>query len=363
MIIRSVQSRIVEIPFSDGGNQQGITPTAWNTLETVLIRIEDSDGNVGWGEAFAYFIADATRSVVDSLIKPMLEGREVTSIATWSEEIQRKLHLFGRYGVTLFAISGVDMALWDLVGKREGKPLYRLLGEGEAISQLPYASLVRYADRQLAPRICWKALDEGYGSLKLHEIDMDVIEACRFASGQVPLSVDVNCSWDAPDAVAYIQRLQGLGGIAWVEEPVFPPEDFQVLASLRRRGVPIAAGENWCTAQQFRAAMMAGAVDYVQPSVSKVGGVSEFLKVMHSAAEFGVGVLPHSPYFGPGFLTTLHLAAAFPQMMEVEYLYVEPAAWLIDLAPIRDGVGFVLNDAPGIGLEPDEAVISRFLRN
>ncbi|NIE73293.1 mandelate racemase/muconate lactonizing enzyme family protein [Pantoea sp. Ap-967] len=363
MKIRSVQARIVEIPFKDGGSGQGITPTTWNMLETVLVRVEDTEGNVGWGESFAYFIADATCSVIDSLIKPMVEGTKVDSIEAWNQQIQRQLHLFGRYGVTLFAISGVDMALWDLYAKRVGKPLYKVLGQGERTRLSTYASLVRYNDARIAPQVCGLALDEGFTSLKLHEISMEPIEACHAATrGQVPISVDVNCSWSVADAHAHLQRLGQMGNISWLEEPIFPPEDFKALNSLRNATVPIAAGENWCTEQQFRQAIEARAVDYIQPSVTKVGGISEFLRVMHTADQHGIGVLPHSPYFGPGLLATLHLAAAFPQMMQVEYLYVEPDAWLIDLSPIRHGAEFTLSDQPGIGLEPDEAVIAKFLR-
>ncbi|WAH60746.1 mandelate racemase/muconate lactonizing enzyme family protein [Pseudomonas silvicola] len=364
MKIRSVQTRIVEIPFTDGGKGQGITPSTWNTLETVLIRVEDTDGNIGWGEAFGYFIADATRSVVEHRIKPLLEGSTVDSIDAWSQLTQRQLHLFGRYGVTMFAISGVDMALWDLYAKRAGKPLYKVLGEGEKTRLSTYASLVRYNDTEVAPAVCRKALDEGFDSLKLHEINMAPIEAChRATAGQVPISVDVNCSWDMASARDNLQRLRQMGNISWLEEPIFPPEDFAALNSLRNPQVPIAAGENWCTEQQFRQAMQAGAVDYIQPSVSKVGGISEFRHIMHTAERHQIGVLPHSPYFGPGFLATLHLAAAFPQMLQVEYLYVDPAAWLIDLQPIRQGAEFVLSDQPGIGLAPDEAVVQQFLRS
>lgn len=245
MKIRSMQTRIVEIPFTDGGKGQGITPTTWNTLETVLIRIEDTDGNIGWGEAFGYFIADATRSVVERLIKPMLEGTAVDSIEAWSERIQRQLHLFRRYGVTLFAISGVDMALWDLYAKRAGKPLYKVLGDGENTRLSTYASLVRYNDTEIAPRICKKALDKGFDSLKLHEINMATIEACHAATGgSIPISVDVNCSWDMATARDNLQRLRQMSNILWLEEPIFPPEDFAALNSLRNSDVPIAAGEN-----------------------------------------------------------------------------------------------------------------------
>ncbi|KGF80954.1 mandelate racemase [Massilia sp. JS1662] len=363
MKIRSVTTRVVEIPFESRGKEATITPTTWHTLETVLVRVEDTDGNVGWGEAFGYFVADATLAVIERLVKPLLEGTSVESIEEWNRRTQQQLHLFGRYGITMFAISGVDMALWDLKAKRDKLPLYRLLGNGNRTALSMYASLVRYGDTDIAPRVCRQALDEGYRNIKLHEADMACVEAChRSVDGRALISIDVNCGWDAAATRRHVERLKQMGGIEWVEEPVFPPEDFALLASLRTPEVPLAAGENWCTAVQFQHAMDAGAVDYVQPSVSKVGGVTEFVAIAEAARRRRIGVLPHSPYFGPGFLVTMHLAAAFPDTMQLEYLYVDPAAQLIDLSPIRTGPDVRLSDAPGIGLEPDEAVISRFVR-
>lgn len=363
MKIRSVSARVVEIPFQSGGKEATLTPTTWHTLETVLVRVEDTDGNVGWGEAFGYFIADATLAVIERLVKPLLEGTSVESVEEWNRRTQHQLHLFGRYGITMFAISGVDMALWDLKAKRNKVPLYRLLGHGNRTTLSMYASLVRYGDASVATRICQQALDDGYRNIKLHEADMACVEAChRSVDGRALISIDVNCGWDAAATRTYVERLKQMGGIEWVEEPVFPPEDFALLASLRTPEVPLAAGENWCTAVQFKQAIVAGAVDYVQPSVSKVGGVTEFVAIAEEARRHRVGLLPHSPYFGPGFLVTMHLAAAFPETMQLEYLYVDPAAQLIDLSPIRTRTDMRLTDASGIGLEPDEAVISRFVR-
>ncbi|MGU7770463.1 mandelate racemase/muconate lactonizing enzyme family protein [Burkholderia sp. MR1-5-21] len=363
MKIKSVDTRIVEIPFEDGGAGLGITPSAWRTLETVLVRIEDTDGHVGWGEGFGYFVADATRHVIDSRLKPLLEGAAIDSVTDWTKHVQQLLHLFGRYGITMFAISGVDLALHDLAAKRAGVPLYRLLGGNAPVTRSTYASLVRYGDPHAAAAMCRRALDDGFADIKLHEIDMPVIEACHAAvAGRAALSVDVNCAWDPATARRNIVRLRELGGFDWLEEPVFPPEDFSTQSALRTPDVPIAAGENWCTAMQFRQAVDAQAVDYLQPSVSKVGGITEFMEIVALARGARLGVLPHSPYFGPGFLATLHLATAFPDLMQIEYLYVDPAAWLIDLAPIRDGHAFRLDDAPGIGAAPDEAVLSRYLR-
>jgi L-alanine-DL-glutamate epimerase-like enolase superfamily enzyme len=360
--IRSVDTTIVEIPFRDGGRGEGITPTTWRTLETVLVRIEDDEGVVGWGEGFGYFTADATKAMIDRNVAPLTAGATIDDIPAWNLLMQRRLHLFGRYGVTVFALSGVDLALWDLRARRAGVPLRDLLGPGRRASVPCYASLVRYGDTTVAPRVCEGALADGFSDLKLHEITRRAIDACRDAVGaDVPMSVDPNGAWEQDEAAGHVTYLAERGH-SWVEEPIFPPEDFRALAALRGRGIPIAAGENWCTRVQFDAAAAAGAVDIFQPSVTKVGGVSEFLLVAELAAERGAAMLPHSPYFGPGLFTSLHLAAALPAVGQLEYLYVEREATLADLGPIAPGGLLRLPGGPGNGFEPDHAVVRRYRR-
>ncbi|MEX0295872.1 hypothetical protein AAH995_21385 [Pseudomonas putida] len=200
MKIVRIDTQIVEIPFQDGGKGQGITPTTWHSLENVLIRLEDEHGNVGWGEAFGYFVADATKAMIDRLIAPLLLDRQVEDIAAFNRELQLRLHLFGRYGVTMFAISGVDIALWDLAARRQGVPLHALLGQARREEVAAYASLVRYADDVVAPAICEKALAMGFRDIKLHEVTLPEIAACRRAIGlDVPLATDVNCAWTVAD--------------------------------------------------------------------------------------------------------------------------------------------------------------------
>jgi L-alanine-DL-glutamate epimerase-like enolase superfamily enzyme len=360
--IRSVDTSIVAIPFVDGGRGQGITPTTWNQLEVLLVRVEDDAGHVGWGEGFGYFVADATRVVVDRMITPLLTGRDVEDIPAWNLETQRRLHLFGRYGVTLFAISAVDIALWDLAAKRQGVPLHALLGTTEARPVPFYASLVRYADTQVAPRVCEQALEMGFSNLKLHEITLPDIAACRQAVGdEVPLSVDVNCAWSEAQALGALGPLRDLG-VSWLEEPVFPPEDVATLARLRTPGLPIAAGENWCTSVQFAQALAARAIDLAQPSVTKVGGITEFLAVADLCRQASVPLMPHCPYFGPGFFASLHLATALESVRQLEYLFVTPDAWLSPVGRPGPGGCYQASDAPGLGFDPDEAVLRRYRR-
>ncbi|MEX5503339.1 mandelate racemase/muconate lactonizing enzyme family protein [Pseudomonas putida] len=362
MKIVRIDTQIVEIPFHDGGKGQGITPTTWHTLEKVLIRLEDEHGNVGWGEAFGYFVADATKALIDRLIAPLLVGRQVDDIAGFNRELQLRLHLFGRYGVTMFAISGVDIALWDLAARREGVPLHKLLGQARREQVAAYASLVRYADDEVAPVICEKALAMGFRDIKLHEVTVPEVAACRRAIGfDVPLATDVNCSWSVADTREWLPALAELQ-LAWLEEPIFPPEDFATLASLRGHGVPLSAGENWCTAVQFEQALLAGAVDSIQPSVTKVGGISECLRIAALAERHDAVVLPHCPYFGPGLVATLHLAAVQPRVPQVEYLFVEPAGWLYPVEQLRQGNQLQIPQGPGLGLDIDLAVAERFRR-
>jgi L-alanine-DL-glutamate epimerase-like enolase superfamily enzyme len=175
---------------------------------------------------------------------------------------------------------------------------------------------------------------------------------------QVPLTLDVNCEWMPPSAIAAALRFKP-HGLEWLEEPAFPPEDFAALRAVgEASGIPIAAGENLCFATQFRAAFDAGALAYAQPSVIKVGGITEFMKVVQLAARRGVRVAPHSPYFGPGALATLHLLASQVLDAHFEYYYLEAEASLY--AGVFGGATVNLPSRPGLGLDPDLGVIQRY---
>ncbi len=363
MKIVSGEVLLVEIPFAVRGSGVGIMPTLWKTLEFALVKLEDELGNVGWGEGFGYFLIDATKSVIDRLILPTLVGETITDIPEWNRKTQRQLHMFGRYGVTIFAISGVDMALWDLAAKRAKQPLYKLLSDGPCRTEIPfYASLVRYGDCELVVQASKDVLDAGFTRLKLHEIRLAEIEASRKTVGPArDVCVDVNCAWSTDFVEGNRKELQALR-LTWLEEPIYPPEDYEALRSLRGTGMAIAAGENWCTAVQMRQALAAGAVDILQPSITKVGGVSEYLEIVDLAAGSDVSLIPHSPYFGPGLFASLHIAAARPAIQALEYNFVRPDAWLADVEGIRRGDLIAVSDHPGIGFEPDPDVLKKYGR-
>lgn len=364
MLIVSAEVILVEIPFELRGTGIGIMPTAWNTLEFALVKLTDELGNVGWGEGFGYSLIDATKSVIERLIFPSLVGKSVEDIGEWNSKTQRSLHMFGRYGVTIFAISGVDTALWDLKAKRAGLPLAKLLTEGPVRGEIPfYASLVRYSEPHLVRQATEDVLAAGFDRIKLHEITLDAIDTSRTVAGPaVDICVDVNCAWSDPFVRENLSALRALD-LAWLEEPIYPPEDFGALRALKGLGPPLAAGENWCTSHQFISGMKEGTVDFYQPSLTKVGGVSEYVTIANAAAKMELRVMPHSPYFGPGLFASLQVAAALPQIEALEYNFVKPRAWLHDLEPLRRGGNISVPTTPGIGFEPDLDVLAKYGRS
>ena len=363
--IARVETIPLAVPHDHGGPAPAWGGRPWSALSVLLVRVETADGAVGWGEAFSYNCLPAVRAMIDQTIGPVVIGRDATDVAALMRELQQAMHLFGRYGITIFALSGIDVALWDLAAKRAGMPLGQLLGGPADPPLVPgYASLLKYRDPELVTAKVREALDEGYPAIKLHETGEPEVAAARAAMGEgTPLCVDTNCPWTPAEAREMAARLAPFD-LHWLEEPIFPPEDFDALARLQREsGVDLACGENACTAFEFRSMLDAGAVRYAQPSVTKVGGVTEFRKVEALAEARGVTVMPHSPYFGPGWLATLQLLAAMPLTGRpggswTERFYTRLEATLYpDFVSPAEGGRFRVPTGPGLGAEPDPDVI------
>jgi len=356
--IRRIDPILLKIPFDDFYRGERGRARGWTHFDMLLLRVEDASGAVGWGECFAYACAEAVAAAVKHMVCPLALGRDVEDVAAFTLELQKKLHIQGRYGITLFAISGLDIALWDLAAKHAGLSLAAHLGGRRRGSVPAYASLVRYAEAKPLQAVAGLAAEEGFTDIKLHEPGYECIAAAREAVGEgIRLTTDVNCGWSVAEAEAMLPRLTALD-LFWVEEPVFPPEDFATLKRLGAYGTPLAAGENASTAMEF--ARLIEAVTYPQPSVIKLGGVSEFLKVAALARAAGKTPMPHSPYFGPGYWATLQLAAHLPEIGLFEFLFVEPEAWTGKAIPLPAGGQIAIPDAPGLGFEPEEATLAQF---
>jgi D-galactarolactone cycloisomerase len=361
MKITAIETILVKVPYDYGAPPPAIFGRPWTTCDTLLVKIETDAGITGWGEAFGYSVVDATKAAIDTLIAPALIGRDPTQIAALMFETQKRLHIFGRGGPCVYGMSGIDIALWDIAGKSAGLPLYRLLGGSTRTHLTAYASLMRYSEPPLVARQTEAALKRGFRYIKLHEIDVPQTMAARDAAGDgVPIMLDTNCPWPPDYAIDMARELSELD-LYWLEEPVWPPENYEGLADVRNSGgIRIAAGENAGTVLDFKHMFEAEAVDIAQPSVTKIGGISEMRKVIALADAYNVVVHPHSPYFGPGLLATLHVAAASPQDMLVEHLYFDLETTLYGSAVTPFNGSIAVPQGAGMGFDPDPKVIERY---
>ena len=316
MKIVRVEAVPLSIPARYGADAWTLGTGGWKALDFCLVRVDTDAGITGWGEAFSYSCRRPVAAAVNDMIAPLAVGHDAA----------------------------------DVAGKAAGKPLHALLGGARRERLACYASLLRYADGVLAARYCEKALDEGFGAIKLHEVSEPVIAAARTAVPRdAALLSDVNCEWSVEAAIEVGRRLAPLG-LEWFEEPVFPPEDAAGLRAVGQAcGIPIAAGENCCFATQFAALFEARAVQIAQPSVTKVGGITEFRRVAQLAARHAIRLAPHSPYFGPGALATLHLLATLDAAERFEYFYLwaEASLYGAALAPERGALPVPQGPRPG----------------
>jgi L-alanine-DL-glutamate epimerase-like enolase superfamily enzyme len=364
MIIAKVETFPLRIPFKPGSRSDA---AAWGdkdlpAADSLLVKVTTDDGLEGWGEAFGFKATTSVRLAVDELIAPLCIGREATQIAPLMLEAQKSLHVFGRSSPLIFGISAVDIALWDIAGKASNAPVYRLLGGGA--TDLPcYASLARFSDPSLVRANVRRAIDAGFRRLKLHEIALPAIRAAREEAPDVELMLDVNCAWTLNEARRRAEELKQFR-LKWLEEPVWPPENYDGLAQLRRTcGIPIAAGENVSTLMDFERLMAAGAVDFVQPSPAKMGGGTELCKIFPIAALHNVPVMPHSFYDGPGLLAAIHATAALGSadgMIEWRRFDLEAQLYGGVLAPQRGRIA--VPQGPGLGIDPDPGVIRTYMR-
>ncbi len=208
MKIIAAETILLTIPYRTSGGLQAIAGRPSAGLNMLLVRLETDGGVIGWGEAFGHGVCPASKTAFDTLVAPMLIGRDPSGIDVLMDDLSRTLHLFGRSGAVMYALSGVDIALWDIAGKVAGKPLYEMFG-GDARPREAYASLLRCSGPDAVAKSCERALEQGYRHIKLHEITVPAVKAARDATGpDVPLMVDTNCPWSVDEAIAMAQALR-----------------------------------------------------------------------------------------------------------------------------------------------------------
>jgi D-galactarolactone cycloisomerase len=373
MRIADVKTHVLEARLSE--------PFAWSFNSTdvrtaCLVEIVCEDGTVGWGECFG---PAALNAAIIAAFRPHLVGADpLASDRHW-------MHLYnhfrdqGQKGLTVTALSGVDVALWDIRGKHFEAPIHVLMGGPIRRQVRAYATgTYRRGSADPLGYIVEEVQDyarEGFPAVKLKigfgvAEDAALIRACRAAIGpKVGLMLDANHGYDVAEAIA-LGRSVADCDIGWLEEPVVP-EDLAGYAEVRRsQPIPVAGGETWFTRWNFRDVLAARAVDIVQPDVCAVGGLSEAKKVADMAAAFGVRCVPHVWGTGVGLATALQLLAVLPhnpprhtpQEPLLEFDRSEhPFRQAVLTAPIEHAGGVVrIPEGPGLGIAVDRVALERF---
>lgn len=364
MKIANVESIPLRIPFSTGGRSDDAVwgKRGLQAVDSLVVKVTTDTGVVGWGETFGFTAVPTARLAIDTVLAPEVIGRDASQIEKVMLDLQKKFHVFGRSGPLIYGLSAIDIALWDIAGKAAGMPVHHLLGGTDATELRSYASLSRYGDPELVRENVARALRDGFRHLKLHEVNVDAVRAARDTSGDdVDITLDVNCPWTVREALDMANKLRAFN-LRWLEEPVWPPENYGGLARVRQEGrIPVAAGENASTLMDFQHILDAKAVDFVQPSPAKMGGLTELRKVYALAAAHNVTVMVHSFYDGPGLLAGVHASAALggPGAL-VEWRYFDLEAQLYGDAIIPKNGAIAVPQTPGLGLEPDRDVLSEY---
>lgn len=329
-----------------------------------IVQVTTDEGITGFGESFAYFDSAATVvKAIETMIKPKVVGKDPMAIAALWEELFRTFYYAGRGGIALSAMSGVEMALWDIKGKALNIPVYELLG-GPAHDKLrSYASLMHYASPKDVANACEKTVEKGFTALKLHEVDVASVAAAREAAGDdIDIMLDVNCHWDPTTAIKMGREFEPYN-IYWYEEPVFPGDDYDGLADVRSRvSMPTAAGENEYTARGFNGLIEKRAVDFLQPSVFKIGGILQEKKVFATAGAFNHRVVPHCWAIGPAMVATVHVCFSEPEAFLIETAIDTPEAPIFTKSIASPEKGFwKLPQGPGLGIEFDENTLREYI--
>ena len=356
MKIVDVQALPLAVPLAEMSFHSSL---ATRLATQIVVKVLSDDGTTGIGEAASARGAPlAVCHIIENGVKPYLIGEDPTQIERLMNKIFRHTFSYTRRGLGLFAISGIEIALWDLVGKMRGLPVAALLGGPSETKVRAYASLLRYERPEEVAEVAQAYVDRGFTAMKLHQIDVESVRVVRKAVGDnIELMLDVNCAWSPLEAIRKIKEFEELN-LRWIEEPVWPPEDYRGLAEVAASvDVPIAAGENESTCYGFRELIAQKSVDILQPSLCRVGGLLEGKKICHLASTWNLTVVPHVFWLGAGMAAAAHFVASTPECLFVEYPAVDlQEEFLID--PPRPQDGFLkISHNPGLNLELNEEVV------
>src|SRR4051812_8057688 len=337
--------------------------------DAVVVKVTTDEGLVGWGEAHHGRAHTAVAKLIETTLKQLIINSDpLATTAVWEKMYRYQLASHGMGAGACLAISGIDMALWDIRGKALAVPLYKLLGGtqkpipayagGVSLGYQPEGQLVEEAKR---------SLDQGYKAVKLRVGDTPGKDTARvravrkaFGDGLVILT-DANIGYEVEDVRQVMPALDELK-VGWLEEP-FPAHDYRSYREAKGFGrTPLAAGENHYTRFEFQRVIEDGAITILQPDLSKCGGITEALRIAAMASALKLPIHPHSSMTGLNHAATVHFLAAIDNGGYFEGDVSRSNKFRDELGANPGAIDRVGNvwplEAPGLGLEVNEEFLS-----
>lgn len=338
-----------------------------NSRSATLVQIETDEGITGIGSCSGN--GELIEVIIDKVLTPLLIGMDPTEIdAIWDKAYFRGGHKeFGTRGVGVVTMSGIDIALWDILGKVRGVPVHDLLG-GKVREKVPVYATALYPEQpsKVAKRARGFA-EQGFHGVKIKvgfDLDQDIriVRAVRQELGKdFVVMTDANQGYTLDVALEATDAFADCGAY-WLEEPLFV-EDIEGHAILRERGkTPVAVGENLNMCYAFENFIVRGAVDFIQPDVARAGGITEIRKITGMAGKHKVPVSFHTWGDGVALAASVHLAAALQHciVMELDYTY-NPLREELLREPVKIENGYLIPpEKPGLGVELDQQALQKF---
>jgi L-alanine-DL-glutamate epimerase-like enolase superfamily enzyme len=369
--ITDVEAIILRQPDVDTSKADG-------SQDALLIRVHTDAGITGIGEVDS--LPPVIKAIVDapashsnaSGLKALLIGEDPLEIDRLWEKMYRGSIYYGRRSAAIHALSGIDIALWDIKGKALGQPVSRLLGGPHVDKLRAYASTLMPDSPDEARAVVADLVQRGFTAIKLGwgpwgrdaDLDIDLARAAREGAGDaVELMFDIGMAWPSGDhAIRQVRRLEQFRPY-WVEEPLWPDEIDGYAKLADTVETRIAAGEEDSTRWGFRELMERCRVDVIQPDVTRAGGISEVVRIGRQAELRGVMCVTHSWSTGIIKAASLHALAALPHSEWFEYCVQDTPLNLAltdEQFPIDDQGMVTIPTKPGLGVEIDEEIVERF---
>lgn len=370
MKITDVEAIILRQPALNDGIADG-------SQDDLVVKVHTDEGIVGVGEVDsapeavrALVHRDSSHAIAGSL-RDLLLGEDPRDVERLWQKMYRGLIYIGRRGIALHALSGIDIALWDIKGKAEGKPVHELLGGAKRDKVRAYASRLMPDTPEETHEAVRALCEDGFTAVKLGwgplgrdpKHDVKLAEAAKDAAGDCDILIDAGLGYvaDAKTAIEVARELEQLG-VFWLEEP-FEPDEYEAYAELADAvEIRVAAGEQDTTVWGFRELIERGHVDLVQPDVTRCGGITEWLRIAELARAHGVETVPHAWKSGIIKAASLQCNAVIPDALFQEYCVAEtPINQTLtrERLPVEDGY-VAIPTAPGIGVTLDDEVVEHY---